>query len=145
MENLTQLVYDSFPKDVYFCILSNAVNKDEPYNRIEFNLLDSTYVIKKYTSTQVFHSHLSFEEVMTYIIELLGNTYRNLNAWDGTYEYSIRLSKKGKVFANKRIESKNSPKPQTTHNRTKKSIITEDTFIEPLFDMGILTKEGTIV
>lgn len=145
MENLSQNVYDSFPSGTYFCILSNPVKKDEMYHRIEFSLVNGTYIAKKYTAKQVFHSHMSFEEVLAYIIELLGKIYRNLNAWDGTYEYSIRLSKKGKALVNKRMDSKSSPKPQIAHNRTKNSIIPEDTFIEPLFDMGILSKEGKVI
>lgn len=145
IENLSPFVCDSFPKEAYFCILSHAVQKDERYNRMEFHRLDGAYVVKKYTSTQVFHAHMSFEEATACIIERLGSTYRDLNAWDDTYEYAIRLSKKGKVFANKRMKLPNAPKPQTTHNRTKKSLIPEDTFIEPLFDMGILSKEGTVI
>lgn len=145
MENLSQYIYDSFPSGTYFCILSNPVKKDEMYNRIEFSLVNGTYIVKKYTAKQVFHSHMSLEEVLAYIIELLGKIYRNLNSWDGTYEYSIRLSKKGKALVNKRMETKSSPKPQIAHNRTKNSIIPEDTFIEPLFDMGILSKEGKVI
>lgn len=145
MENLSQYIYDSFPSGTYFCILSNPVKKDEMYHRIEFSLVNGTYIVKKYTAKQVFHSHMSLEEVLAYIIERLGKIYRNLNSWDGTYEYSIRLSKKGKALVNKRMETKSSPKPQIAHNRTKNSIIPEDTFIEPLFDMGILSKEGKVI
>lgn len=145
MKELSQLVNDSFSPNTYFCVLSNVVNKDEMYNRIEFKLLNGKYVVEKYTAKQVFHSHMLFEEAVTYIRELMGSTYRNLNAWEGTYEYSIRLSKKGKVFANRRVKSESSPKQHTTHNRTKKSIIPEGTFIEPLFDMGILSKDGTVI
>lgn len=145
MENLSQYIYDSFPSETYLCILSNPVKKDEMYHRIEFSLVNGTYIVKKYTAKQVFHSHMSLEEVLAYIIERLGKIYRNLNSWDGTYEYSIRLSKKGKALVNKRMETKSSPKPQIAHNRTKNSIIPEDTFIEPLFDMGILSKEGKVI
>lgn len=145
MENLNQLIMDAVPANAYFCVLSNPVKKEEPYSRIEFSLLDGAYVVKKYTQTQVFHAHLAYDEMLAFITERLGSSYRNLNAWDGAYEYAIRLSKKGKPLTSRHAMTKSAPKPQIAHNRVKKSIIPEDTFIEPLYDMGVLTKEGKII
>lgn len=145
MKTLSQMIHDSFPSDTYFCVLSNALRKDEEFNRIELSLVEGEYVLKKYTSTQVFHAHMTFEEAIKFVEEQLGAVYRNFNGWNGGYEYSIRLSKKGKALASRRPASGNSPKPQESHNRKKNSIIPENVFIEPLYDMGVLTKDGAVI
>lgn len=63
------------------------------------------------------------------------------------YEYSIKISKKGKIFYNKIKQNNinNLAKMQLTHNRKKSYIFEEGKVIDVLVDMGIFTKEGKVV
>jgi SAM-dependent methyltransferase len=146
MESVSEVIDNSFNKETYKCIISNPKNKSAGFRKIEFNLLDGFYQIEKHTATQVFHEKKSYEESKSYIADLLGDVYRNLNSWDSEYEFSCQLTKKGKVlFKRKKITSQTAPAVKTSHDRQKNYILKEGTIIEPLIDMGIFTKEGKVV
>lgn len=146
MKTLQETIGLSFHKDVYKCILSNPAGKDSPYQKVELNLLDGQYQLAQYTQTQVFHKKMAFEEAEIYIGEMLGSQFRNLNAWSAAEEFSIRISKKGKVlFTKNAAKVQQAPKKMTTHNREKNHILPSGTRIEPLVDMGVLTKDGKVI
>ncbi len=146
MESVVEVIEKAFNKQTYKCVISNPKNKAEPFRKIEFNQLDGSFQIEKYTATQVFHEKQSFDEAKSYISDILGDVYRNLNSWDTENEFNCQLSKKGKVlFKSKRISSQSSPAVKTSHDRQKNYILKEGTIIEPLIDMGIFTQEGKVV
>lgn len=120
MKTLPEATQLSFQEDVYKCILSNPVQRDSPYQKAELNQLDGRYQLAQYTKTQVFHKTLTYQEAKGYIEDALGLQFRSLNAWSSTVEYSIRISKKGKVLYTKNtIDAQQSPKKMLAHNREK--------------------------
>lgn len=146
MKTLQEAINRSFHKDIYKCILSNPAHKESTYKKVELNLLEGFYQAAKYTETQVFHEKLSYDEAKKYIEGELKSTFRNLNAWDAAQEFSIRVSKKGKVlFTKNAAKPQQAPKKALSHNREKNYIFAPGTRIEPLVDMGVLTKEGRVV
>ncbi|MCL1863328.1 MAG: SAM-dependent methyltransferase [Defluviitaleaceae bacterium] len=104
---------------------------------------NSRYQIASYTATQVFHSNHDYDGICVYLAEQFG-VFLQYNAWDDEYEYSARVSKKGKVLCNRR---KTETKPRRTDfeensfNRRKNHIIKEGTDIPALVDMGVFTRE----
>ncbi len=144
MKDIISAIEIAFNSSVYKLILSNLVSNNNTYKKVIVNKKDTYYQMEKYTDTQVFHENLSFEEVRDFLISMLRNTYKQCNSWDDQFEYSVRLSNKGKVFFNKK-SSIQTPKKELGHNRKKDYILSEGTLIEPLVDMGILTKEGKVV
>ena len=72
-----------------------------------------------------------------------------MSVWTDEHEYIFLLSKKGELSFKKRAlkedEQKHLGEKNTGHNRQKNYIISEGQQVEPLYDMGIFTKEGKVV
>jgi len=100
-----------------------------------------------YTKKQVFHSNYSSADVKDFINQLFGVSFLQYNAWDGEFEYSARVTKKGKVLATRRL-MKNKENAVVfdgnTFNRKKNHIIQEGDIIPVLTDMGVFTKENKV-
>lgn len=78
--------------------------------------------------------------------DVLGRDFLQFNSWSESYEYSIKISKKGKVFSSRIKQNKKQPlKIQSAHNRKKSYIFEEGKPLEVLVDMGIFTKEAKVV
>lgn len=137
LENKINLIFEN---KIIKLTLSNLVNKDYKYKTIKIDYINESYLVTKVTETQVFHENIT--DIIPYINKQMTN-YKQLNAWDEEYEYSIKISKLGKIMYSKNKHNKNITTKQ--HNRQKQYILQEGTLIKPLIDMGIFTKEGKIV
>ncbi len=107
---------------------------------------DKGYLFEKFTRKQAFHENLSPENALERCLEFLSSGWSQLNAWGNSKEFSLSVSKKGKLLFGKRqidTHSENIHK-ENPHNRKKNYIITEDKPFPALVDMGIFTKEGKI-
>ena len=101
---------------------------------------------EQYTEKQVFHENLKADQVRPFVEQALEQAFRQCSGWDGEWEHTIRISKKGKVTGSKkRVAATQAPKAQTENNRKKHYLLEEGTIIPPLVDMGIFTAEGKIV
>ena len=70
----------------------------KPYEKIKFSLeSDASYFAEFFTSTQVFHKHLSETELESFLEEHAGKTFRNCVKFTESKEISIMASKKGKI------------------------------------------------
>lgn len=131
----------------YRLVISKPISKSEEYKKINILLKKGYYQLEKYTQTQVFHENLQFDQAQSCIEGYLGGVFLQLNAWTDEQEFSLLISKKGKVsFRKKNMKEESSrPEQQVEHNRKKHYILEEGTVIPPLVDMGIFTKEGKVV
>lgn len=123
-------------------ILSGAKGK-KAFRKIEIIQKTKKYQVSKYTEKQVFHEHIESGHLADWIFENL-EFFSQLNAWGQTWEYELKISKKGKIFLNRK------KLPQALdimkeHDRKKQYILEEGTIIPPLVDMGIFTKYGNVV
>ena len=135
------------PTNIIKGTFSVKKNKDYKYEKAKIDriILDDKekYQITYYTATQVFHKNIEIESIDFFIIEVLENEFNNLELFTDDYIYGYRVTSKGKLLTNKR---KNDQKfVVLNHNKKKNYIIPEDTIVEPLIDLGILTKDGKIV
>lgn len=133
-------------------ILSKQASKTQDYRKVVIESKASTktqdtyYQISKYTEKQVFHENCTADELRTYLQTVLGVSFLQLNGWSDGCEHQLLLSKKGTVtYKRKVIPNAAQPKAATAHNRRKHYLLQEGTPIPPLVDMGIFTKEGTII
>lgn len=92
----------------------------------------------------MFHRNLREDELITYLQEQIGQCFTQVHAWDETWEYALRISKKGKLLYN-RTRTRKAPPVRMTHNRKKQYLLEEGTVIPPLVDMGVFTSEGKII
>lgn len=143
MENeLSGKIKDIFENSVDKIVLSNGKNSE--YKKIVISKQKNGYQAEKFTEKQAFHENLSTSQVECFCAECMDMGFRQLNAWSGDMEYSIKVSKKGKVLANTGKASGN-VKVNSENNRKKKYFLEEGTAIPPLVDMGVFTKDGKII
>ena len=122
----------------------SAPAKDAVYEKTVISRIDGKYQCEQYTVTQVFHRNLREEELAANLQEQIGPGFTQVHAWDETWEYALRISKKGKLLYN-RTRTRKAPPVRMTHNRKKQYLLEEGTVIPPLVDMGVFTSEGKIV
>jgi len=136
----------AFNKNIYKILLSNPT-KTSDYNRAEIVANGDMYQASMYTGKQVFHKNFSKNELKPAIEGLFGVSFLQYHAWDGEYEYSAKVSKKGKVLAS-RNKTANQPRKANfakgSFDRKKNHILTEGEIIPVLVDMGVFTKEGKV-
>lgn len=140
---VAEYISQIFLSSPYKLIISNPLT-DTEYKKISISLKDNYYQAEKYTEKQVFHDNIKLEDLGDYCMKLLSGEFKQLNAWTDTYEYSIRITKKGKPMFNK-TAVKSAPVKNSTHNRKKNYILDEGMVIPPLVDMNVFSKSGHII
>ncbi|MGI5959178.1 MAG: class I SAM-dependent methyltransferase [Massiliimalia sp.] len=140
LEYLSKIVSGN-PKKI---VISNPAKQDLPFQKIEIQQKTNGYLVEKRTQKQVFHETVSKEQLQDCCNTWMKQGFRQLNAWTDEEEYSIKISKKGKVLFGKH-KLAGAVKTNLSHNRKKQYLLGEGTVIPPLVDMGVFTKEGKIV
>ena len=128
-------------------VLSQPRGEEKLYPRREILLKEEGrryYQEARRTATQVFHENYDPQELEGRLHALLPERYAQLHAWTDNHEYSIRLSKKNRVLFHEAL-SKGAAMLSLAHNRPKRHLLASDTVIPALVDMGIFTKEGTLI
>lgn len=141
-KELDQSIKEIINENIIKIVLSNS--KNTKYKKITITKKENGYQAEKLTDKQAFHENFKFNQLALFCYENMESGFRQLNAWDEKTEYSIKLSKKGKVFLNK-TESSSLVKSSNKNNRQKTYYLEEGTIIPPLVDMGIFTKDGKVV
>ena len=142
---LQKAIQPFWSNGLYKIILSNPKGEGT-YRKIVLNRQKKGWQAEQYTEKQVFHENLSEDKVQNYLLENLSSAFRQCSAWDGVFEHTLRISKKGKVTGmKKRTAQAEGPKAKTENNRKKNYLLEEGTVIPPLVDMGIFTAEGKVV
>lgn len=142
---LQKIIQTLWSSKLYKIILSNPTGEGA-YRKIVLNRQKKGWQAEQYTEKQVFHENLPEGKVQDYLMENMRGAFRQCGAWDGTFEHTVRISKKGKVTGmKKRTAQTEAPKAKTENNRKKNYLLEEGTVIPPLVDMGIFTVEGKVV
>lgn len=148
MEELKKAIKEITNEEIIKIVISNKVNKNYEYNKINFTFKENDdkkyYQIEKYTDKQVFHENIEPDLLAEKVEEYTSLNYKQISAWTNTTIYELKISKKGKVFLNKK-KSDNAKLINKSHNKEKNYILKEGMIIEPLIDLGIFTKEGKVV
>ena len=141
-KELDQVIKEIFEKNIIKVVLSNP--KETKYKKIVVSKQECGFQAEKFTDTQAFHENLSDDGLALFCYTCMESGFKQLNAWDDSFEYAIKISKKGKVFLSK-TKSTSTVKTKSTNNRQKTYYLEEGTIIPPLVDMGVFTKNGKIV
>lgn len=100
---------------------------------------------ESFTKTQVFHENLETEEAVNRIDNAMGE-FRQMQISSGEMDYTVLVSKKGKVTIQKRkVEGRKVSQSDMSHNRSKRYILQEGIPVPFLQDLGVMTQEGKIV
>ena len=145
MSELQQAINQIFSNTITKAVISKPAQKSAEFKKITISRLPKVYQLAKYTEKQVFHENVGFDNIAQRCLQLMEGGYLQLNAWSDEKEFSLMISKKGKVFYKAKGIKAQAPTVTVEHNRQKQYIIPEGKVIEPLVDMGIFTKEGKVV
>lgn len=100
---------------------------------------------ESYTKTQVFHENLTLMEAVQRMDHAMGE-FRQMQLSSGENDYTILISKKGKVTIQKRkVAGRKANCSDLSHNRKKHYILQEGIQVPFLQDLGVMTQEGKIV
>jgi SAM-dependent methyltransferase len=134
-QNAPGLPDAAFAGEIGKIVLSGPAKGGE-YTRAEIQRSGDGYQAALYTAKQVFHHNIKTGDIKGYVDDLFGTAFAQYNAWDGAYEYAARVTKKGKVLASRRADTR-----QINFDRKKNHILCEGMAIPALVDMGVFTKE----
>ena len=103
----------------------------------------------RYEDTKVFHENMEKEELIIWILELLGTQFSQMEVESESMMATVLVSKKQTVTLKthrKEVQPEESKgSRELSHNRTKQYILAEGVPVPFLVDLGIQTKEGKIV
>lgn len=100
---------------------------------------------ESYTKTQVFHENLTLMEAVQRMDHAMGE-FRQMQLSSGENDYTILISKKGKVTIQKRkVAGRKANCSDLSHNRKKHYILQEGIPVPFLQDLGVMTQEGKVV
>lgn len=144
MEQLIDYIRKIIAESPIRIILSNPCSPSVNYKKVIFSKKADSYQAEMFTEKQVFHQNVKEESLFEELVKQFTDSFLQLNSFHEEFEYSIKITKKGKILFSKSKSSKQVVVSEE-HNRKKNYIFEEGQLIEPLIDMGVFTKEGKVV
>ena len=141
MQSISELIAEALASGAYKIIMSAP--RSGAFRRISLNLTGNEYFAEKLTEKQAFHERIPFEMAQSRISELFSD-FSQLNAWSENFEFTAKISKKGKLLTGKHA-AKSAPKAAVCANREKSYLLSGRGVISPLVDMGVMSSDGRIV
>lgn len=147
MKEIKELLYSILNIEFIRAILSNPRNKEDVL-KIKVRPVEKKgelfFQCELFTKTQAFHENLKPEEAAERLAEYM-DEFRQMQISTKCMDYTILVSKKGKVSIQKKAVKGCVRKVELSHNRSKKYILKEGTPVPFLQDLGVMTQDGKIV
>lgn len=102
------------------------------------------FQFETFENNQAFHENVSAEEAVEKVLQYM-ERFKQLQMMTKTVNYTILISKKGKVTVQKKGVKGEAKKVDLSHNRSKKYILEEGVKVPFLYDLGVQTVDGKIV
>lgn len=102
------------------------------------------FQFETFENNQAFHENVSAEEAVEKVQQYM-EQFKQLQMMTKTVNYTILISKKGKVTVQKKGVKGEAKKVDLSHNRSKKYILEEGVKVPFLYDLGVQTADGKIV
>ena len=99
------------------------------------------YQVETFEEEKVFHKNIKEKELLKEML-YLSDRFKQIDTDTLTYSYHVKVSKKGKIFFNKKEETH---KRDLAHNRKKQYLLEEGIMIPVLVDLGVMTSEGKVI
>lgn len=147
MEELKALFEEIFHIDLVQAVWSNPRGGEIQKVKVRpVELKGSLYFqFESFTKTQVFHKNLEADAAAQEMC-VLAQQFKQLQMVTLQEEYSVLISKKGKVTVRKKKRDKVAQQAKNyAHNKAKNYILQEGTAVPFLIDLGVMTLEGRIV
>ncbi len=147
MEEIRAILAQCLTIDLISGILSNPRQKGGVTKgkiRPMFVKEQLVFQLETFQNNQAFHENLNTEEAEKRILEYM-EQFKQLQIMTKTMNYTILISKKGKVTIQKKAVKGETKQINLTHNRSKKYILEEGIKVPFLYDLGVQTADGRIV
>lgn len=146
---MQEIIHEILNQNIDRIILSNPKKKTQELIKVIVRsvLIQGKlhYQFEKYTQKQVFHENHNLSNTTSLLLSLMQEAFKQCDAFCESMNYSVKISKKEKVFVSrKQVQQTKTIKPNE-HNRNKNYLIPDGIFIEPLYDLGIFSKEGKVI
>ena len=102
------------------------------------------FQLEAFQNNQAFHENLSVEEATEKVQEYM-EQFKQLQIMTKKTNYTVLVSKKGKVTVQKKAVKGEVKEVDLSHNRSKKYIVEEGIKVPFLYDLGVQTEDGKIV
>ncbi len=125
-------------------------SKDEAFVKIKIRPLSlkgqTVYQIEEFTKTQAFHKNVNLKELHKLLPSYFEGRFGQGQLRTETEEVQVLVSKKGAVsILRKKTKQQNFKALPLSHNRAKNYILAEGTPVPFLIELGVMTKDGTVV
>lgn len=131
---------------VYKIILSNP-HKDSKYIKgkgVRIKIKGIDYIqFELFTKTQAFHHNIEIDKVNEFLSNTFNEYFYQLQIESNDYTYNFRMTNKGHLLSNKKAIKKEFV--TLSNNKKKEYLIEEGMIVEPLIDLGVMTKDGMVV
>lgn len=147
MEELCQLLKAVLNIDFIQAILSNPRSK-EGILKVKVRPVEMKrkllFQCESFTKTKAFHENLAAEAAVERLLEYM-QEFKQAQISTREMDYTVLISKKGKVTIQKKKAKGCVKCADLSHNRSKRYILEEGIFVPFLHDLGVMTQDGKIV
>jgi len=149
MERFREILLKELGENTIKLIISGKKSKESATDKIKIRpviikgMLE--FQVTEYVEKKVLHNNISKDETIAYILMNLERNFKQCQMETTKAEYTVLVSKKGKV----NVSSKNKQKPveqcKLEHNRLKKYLLEPGKPVDFLVELGVMTSEGKVV
>lgn len=147
MKEIFELLKQVLNRDFIRAVLSNPSAKDgvvkAKVRPLEKNG-ELMFQVETFTKTQAFHENVKYKEAAEILAGHMEN-FRQMQIETVQAEYTVLVSKKGKVSIKRKNRKIAAAQAELSHDRKKRYILEEGGFVPFLNDLGVMTEEGKIV
>lgn len=147
MNELRELLQDNLNIEFITATLSNPRRKDGPVKIKVRPLLQKEHLLfqlELFQNNQAFHRNADSQEACELILGHMENM-RQMQMETQKYQYTVLVSKKGKVTIKKKAQKCERKDVDMSHNRKKNYVLEEGIPVPFLQDLGVMTQEGKVV
>ena len=147
MNELSKLLQENLNIEFISATLSNPKKKDD-VQKVKVRPVLKKEVLyfqfESFRNNQAFHENVEEKKACEILLEYMGNM-RQMQMETQRADYTVLVSKKGKMTVKFKKQARMINQAALEHNRKKQYLLPEGTAVPFLVDLGVMTKEGTIV
>lgn len=141
MNELSKLLQENLNIEFISATLSNPKKKDD-VQKVKVRPVLKKEVLyfqfESFRNNQAFHENVEEKKACEILLEYMGNKTQRA-------DYTVLVSKKGKVTIKSKIKKGGKKKIDMSHDRKKKYVLEEGVPVPFLQDLGVMTQDGKIV
>ena len=147
MNELSKLLQENLNIEFISATLSNSKKKDD-VQKVKVRPVLKKEVLyfqfESFRNNQAFHENVEEKKACEILLEYMGNM-RQMQMETQRADYTVLVSKKGKVTIKSKIKKGGKKKIDMSHDRKKKYVLEEGVPVPFLQDLGVMTQDGKIV